>query len=122
VPVWEGGRRAGRLGEQDAALREAEARARDLAQQVEAEVATALLDLVSAQEQLDASRDRLRLAEQEVAQARERFRAGVSGNADVIAAQLALDAARSQHIDVQGAVVGARVNLARAEGRVTQLP
>lgn len=122
VPVWEGGRRESRLDEQSAALREAELRLRDLRSQVEADVATALLEYAAAAEQLDASGERLQLAEQEVAQARERFRAGVAGNADVIAAQLALNAARGQHIDVESALVAARVNLARAEGRVTQLP
>lgn len=122
VPIFDGFRLGARVDEQGAMLREAEARARDVEAQVDAELATALLDLSSAREQLDASRDRLRLAEQEVSQARERFRAGVAGNADVIAAQLGLDAARSQHIDVQSALVSARVALARAEGRVTTLP
>ncbi len=122
IPVWEGGRREGRVAEQDVALREAEAKVRDLEAQVDAELLTARLDLASAQQQVEASRERLRLAEQEVAQARERFRAGVSGNADVIAAQLALDASRSLHVDVQSALISARVALARAEGRVSQLP
>ncbi len=122
VPIWEGGRSEARIGEQEAAMHEAYVRAADLSMQVGAEIATALVDLNSAKEQLLASAERLQLAEQEVAQARERFRAGVAGNADVIAAQLALDNARSRHIDVQSAVVSARVALARAEGRVTQLP
>ena len=50
------------------------------------DVRGALLDLASAREQVDAARERQRLAEQEVQQARDRFRAGVAGNADVITA------------------------------------
>src|SRR5260221_7494138 len=46
------------------------------------------LNLRSSSEAVGAARERLALAEQEVAQARERFQAGVSGNADVITASL----------------------------------
>ncbi|MBW7932336.1 MAG: TolC family protein, partial [Gemmatimonadaceae bacterium] len=55
-------------------------------------------------------------------QARARFTAGVSGNADVITASLALNAARTQVVDARAAVQAARVTLARAEGTVTELP
>ena len=74
-----------------------------------------------ASEALTASRERLRLAEQEVEQARERFRAGVAGNADVVTAALTLNAARSQYVDVLTALQQVRVSLARAEGAITQL-
>ena len=62
-----------------------------------------------------------RLAEQEVDQARQRFRAGVAGNSDVVNAALTLNAARSQYVDVLTSLQVARVSLARAEGAVTQL-
>lgn len=122
VPIFEGFRGNARKDVQQAAVREAQARLHELQSQAEADVTLARMELSSAREQLEASADRLRLAEQEVSQARERFRAGVAGNADVIAAQLSLDLARSQHIEVQTALVSARVALARAQGRVTQLP
>jgi outer membrane protein TolC len=57
-----------------------------------------------------------------VAQARDRFRAGVAGNADVITASLSLNAARTAHVDALAAYHAARVALARAEGAVTELP
>jgi outer membrane protein len=122
VPIFEGFRTEARVQEQQAVLRQAETRERDLEAQVEADVRGAILDLASAREQVEASRERLRLAEQELQQARERFRAGVAGNADVITAQLGLDAARSQYVDVLTAAQTARVSLARAQGRVTALP
>lgn len=121
VPVFEGFRIAAHVQEQTAVLRQAETRARDVEAQIEADVRGSLLDLASAREQVEASRDRLHLAEQELAQARERFRAGVSGNGDVIAAQLDLDAGRSQHVDALTALQSARVSLAHAEGLVTSL-
>lgn len=122
LPVFEGFRTTARVQQQSAALKEAEARERDVALQVVLDVRTALLELSSSREQLDAARERLSLGEQEVAQSRERFRAGVAGNADVITAQLNLDAARSQYIDALASLEMARVSLARAQGHLLELP
>ena len=121
VPLFEGGLRTGQTQEAEAAAREIDVRRRDLRQQVAVEVRSALLDLVSAREQVDAAREHERLAELEVAQARERFRAGVSGNADVVTASLSLNAARTGLIDALTAYQAARVALARSEGTVSQL-
>jgi outer membrane protein TolC len=121
IPVFDGRRREARVLEQEAMLHDVEVRRRDLEQQVAADVRAALLDLASAREQVDAARERLRLAEQELSQARDRFRAGVAGNADVITASLSLNGARNLLIDAQTAYQSARVALARAEGNVTSL-
>ncbi|HEY2378362.1 MAG TPA: TolC family protein [Gemmatimonadaceae bacterium] len=121
VPVFDGFRREGRIQEQEAMTRELDVRRKDLEQQASIDVRGALLDLASAREAIGASRERLRLAEQEVDQARQRFRAGISGNADVVNAALTLNAARSQYIDVLTSLQVARVSLAHAEGAVTQL-
>jgi outer membrane protein TolC len=120
-PVFEGGRREAQTQQQEAVSREIDVRRRDLRQQVTLDVRTALLDLASAREQVEAARERQTLAEQEVAQARERFRAGVAGNADVITASLTLNNARTGLVDALTAYEAARVALARAEGNVTQL-
>jgi outer membrane protein TolC len=120
-PIFEGGRREAQTQEQLAAVHEIEVRRRDVREQVTADVRTALLDLTAAQEQLDVARERQRLAEQEVEQARDRFRAGVAGNADVITASISLNTARTAVIDALTAYQAARVSLARAEGNVTQL-
>jgi outer membrane protein len=121
LPVFDGFRREGRIQEQQAVTRELDVRKKDLEQQASLDVRGALVDLRSAREAIGASRERLRLAEQEVDQARQRFRAGVSGNLDVVNAALTLNAARSQYVDVLTSLQLARVALARAEGAVTQL-
>jgi outer membrane protein TolC len=121
VPVFDGFRREGRIEEQQAVARELDVRRRDLELRTAIEVRGALLDLASAREGVDAARQRLRLAEQEVAQARERFRAGVAGNADVVTASFSLNNARSQYIDALTSLQSARVALAHAEGAVTRL-
>ncbi|HEY6088686.1 MAG TPA: TolC family protein [Gemmatimonadaceae bacterium] len=121
LPIFDGFRREARVQEQRSVVKEAELRQRDLAQQAEADVRGALLDLAGAREQLDAARERLRFAEQEVTQARDRFNAGVAGNADVVNASLALTASRTLVNDAETAYQLARVSLARAIGSVTAL-
>jgi outer membrane protein TolC len=120
-PAFEGGRREGQQQEQEAAARDIDIRRRDLRQQVALDIRTAMLDIASAREQVDAARERQRFSELEVEQARERFRAGVAGNADVITALSGLNAARTGLIDALAAYHNARVSLARAEGTVSQL-
>lgn len=121
VGIFDGFRRASRLEEQQAIARETEARLRELRAQTSLEARAALLDLASADEQLEATRERLRLAEQEVAQAQERFRAGVAGNADVITALLSLTQARTLRNDALATYHTARVSLARAMGDLSVL-
>ena len=121
LPIFEGGRRESRVEEQDLMRREAEVRRRDLREQAAADVRQSLLDIASSREQVDASRERLALAQLELEQARDRFRAGVAGNADVITASLSLNAARTQLNDSLASWHLARVGLARAEGGVMQL-
>ena len=122
VPVFDGLRREARVQEQEAIAQAAEVRRQDLELQAATEVRGALLDLASTREQVAATRERLRLGEQELTQARERFEAGVAGNADAITASLALTGARTLLIDALTAYQNARVALARATGSVTELP
>jgi outer membrane protein len=122
IPIFDGLRREGRIQEAKAMASEIDVRRRDLRQQAAIEVRGALLDLASARQEAEAVREALRLAQQEVAQAQERFRAGVAGNADVITASLSLNSARTQAVDALASYQGAKVALARAVGSVTSLP
>lgn len=121
APIFDGRRREGRMAEQEAVARDLEARTRDLQAQVAADVRIALLNLASSTEVVVAARERLGLAEQEVAQSRERFQAGVAGNADVITASIQLNTARTQLVDALTSYESARIALARAEGVISAL-
>jgi len=121
LPVFDGYRRSGRVQEQTAVAQDFANRERDLRIQVEADVKVALLNLGSSAEAAVAARERLQLAEQEVQQARERFQAGVAGNADVITASLTLNVARTDVVTALSAYQAARIALARARGSVTSL-
>ena len=120
-PILDGLRREGRLAEQKSVAQQADVRARDLRQQVAADVDGALLDLRSAGAQQMVSGERLRLAGEEVSQARQRFEAGVAGNIEVINAQESLVRAREADIDARFAGLVARISLARAVGSARTL-
>ena len=121
LPILDGFRREGRLAEQQAVVRESEVRLRDLRQQITADVDGALLDLGSAGAQLAVAAERLQLAAEEVSEARQRFKAGVVGNIEVIAAQESLLRARDADIDARFAAVTARIALARSVGTARTL-
>jgi outer membrane protein TolC len=121
LPIFDGLRREGRVEEQTALHREIDVRRRDLREQASVEVRTALLDLASAREAVAAAQERVRLAEQEVSQASDRFRAGVAGNADVFTASISLNGARTQVVDALAGYQTARIALARAQGGARDL-
>ncbi len=121
LPILDGFRREGRRAEQEAVVRESDVRVTDLRQQVAADIDGALLDLRSAAAQQQIAADRLQLAAQEVSEARQRFRAGVAGNIEVINAQSSLLRARDADIDARFAAVTARIALARSVGSARTL-
>lgn len=121
VPVFEGGRRQARENEQSYVEQELEARRTDLMAQVSVDVRSALLDATSASEAVSAAQERLQLAEQEVAQSRDRFTAGVSGNLDVTSALLVLSGARTQLVDALANRQLARISIARSQGATSSL-
>ncbi len=119
--LFDGFRRESRIAEARAHERETSAQWEDLRRQVEVEVRSALLDLSAAKERVGATGVQLRLAEQEVAQARERFAAGLDDNSDVIAASLSLNGARDRSVDALASYHAARVALASAQGVTTAM-
>jgi outer membrane protein len=121
LPIFDGLRTESRLSEERARQREAEVQALDTRRQVETDVRSAMISVASAREEVAAAQVRLGLAGKEVSQARERFRQGVSGNADVITASMSLNSARDLMIDALTSYHMARVALASAQGTTTAL-
>jgi outer membrane protein len=121
LPLLDGLRRPARQQEQQARLEAQELRQRDLERQIATEVRQALLDLSSSDHQVALATGRLQLAERELAQARDRFAAGVAGSIETTSAQGGLVAARDELIQarVNGAV--SRVSALRALGILEQL-
>jgi outer membrane protein TolC len=121
VPILDGFRRQNRVKEQSLRLQIQEIRERDLVNQVETEARQSVLDLASAQQQVAIAADRLRLAEQELAQAQQRFQAGVAGSVETTNAQSSVIAARDALIQARVNFGTARVSAYRALGVIDQM-
>jgi outer membrane protein TolC len=122
VPLLDGLRRPARQQEQSARLDAQRLREHDVRQQVATETRQALLDLASAEHQVTLAGDRLRLAELELSQARERFSAGVAGSVETTNAQGGLVAARDGLIQARVSAAVARVAVRSALGTLDQTP
>jgi outer membrane protein TolC len=120
VPVFEGGRQRAHLVEADARLRERQSELADYRARVDYEVRAALLDLRSADEQVQVTQAAVTLANQELEQARDRFSAGVASNVEVIQAQDAVASASEQYISILYAHNLAKIALASALGVVDE--
>jgi outer membrane protein TolC len=121
VPILDGFRRQNRVSEQHLRMEIQEIRERDLVNQVETEARQAVLDVASARQQVAIAGDRLRLAEQELAQAQQRFQAGVAGSVETTNAQSSVIAARDALIQARVNFGTARVSAYRALGVIDQL-
>ena len=121
VPILDGFRRQSRSREQSARLEIQQIRERDLANQVETEARQAVLDLSSAEQQVAIARERVGLAERELREAEERFRAGVAGSVETSNAQSAVIAARDALIQARVNYGTARVSAYRALGIIDQI-
>jgi outer membrane protein TolC len=96
------------------------ARLDDLRGQIDSDVRTALLDLNAAADQVDVARSSVDLAEQTLAQAQDRFVAGVTDNLEVVQAQESVASAHESYISSLYAHNLAKVELARAIGNAEQ--
>jgi len=117
VPIFNGGLTLGRLTVATAREREAELQLGSVKGQVEEDVRLAISALRTTVERVNAAEDALRLAQRELDMARDRFRAGVADNLEVLNAQTSLANARAQQIEALAAYNAARLNLASSLGR-----
>ncbi|GJL54637.1 MAG: outer membrane protein [Nitrospirales bacterium] len=121
VPIFDGGQREGRISENRSLVRQESLRTQDLTYQVTLEVRDALLTIESAQQQVDVAQLGLKLSLKELELARERFAVGVATNIEVTNAQTSVAQARDNLIEALFTFNAARVNLARAQGRLHDL-
>ncbi len=110
--------RGARRAESSSLYRQEKIRLHDLEQQVELEVRLALDSLRSAQAEVDAAKEGLMLAENEVAQAQRRYQAGVTNSIEVTDAQTRLDRARDNQIAALYDYNLARIDLATGTGTI----
>jgi outer membrane protein TolC len=121
IPLWDGGRRDARRAESLSQYRQEKIRTADLKDQVELDVRLAIDSLQSADEQVKAAEEGLQLSENELAQAKRRYEAGVTNSIEVTDAQTRLDRARENRITALYNYNLARIDLATAMGTIQSL-
>jgi outer membrane protein len=120
VPVFDGGKREARRAESLSQYRQEQTRTRDLEQQVELDVRLAFDSIRSAATETETAREGVALSENELAQARRRYQAGVANALEVTDAQTRLDRARDNLINALYDYNVARIDLATATGRIRE--
>jgi outer membrane protein TolC len=117
IPVFNGGLTRGRITVATSRQRQAELELGSVRGQVEEDVRLAYVTLRTTAEQVRAADQTVTLALRELEMARDRFRAGVADNIEVVTAQDALSNARAAQVTALAEYNAARLNLAAALGR-----
>lgn len=120
VPIFQGSQvRADKL-QADSALEQRRAELADLGGQIDQQVRTALFNLKSSSDLVSVARSNIELANQTLAQSRDRFRAGVADNLEVVQAQESVAAANQSYIGSLYSFNLAKLSLSLAMGVAEQ--
>ena len=120
IPIFTGNSVHGEIQQADARLEQSRERLENLQAQVEADVRTAFLTLQSSAEQVKVAQSNIELADQTLAQSRDRFSAGVTDSVEVVQSQEAVAGAQEQYISSLYKYNFAKISLIRAMGAGTQ--
>jgi outer membrane protein TolC len=121
VPIFDGGRRQARRAETVHEMRQEQLREKDLRAQVELEVRQALESLKLAEQQIQVAEEGLAVAREELSQARRRYEAGVSGNLELVEAQVRLARSGDNRTAALYAWTAARIALFQSMGTIQEL-
>jgi outer membrane protein TolC len=120
IPIFTGNSVHGDIQQADARLEQSRERLENLRAQVEADVRTALLNLQSYADQVKVAQSNIALADQTLAQSRDRFSAGVTDSVEVVQSQEAVASAHEQYISSLYNYNFAKISLIRALGAGAQ--
>jgi outer membrane protein len=121
VPLFTGGRIHAEVVRADLEIRKLQEQRDDLRNQIALEVKTALLNLRSARNEVEVANLGVQLSKEEVDQARDRFKAGVANNIEVIQAQDSLSRANDNQIAALYRFNQARADVARSIGQMEKV-
>jgi outer membrane protein len=121
VPIFTGGRTHAEIVKSDLQLKVLDEQKADLRNQIALDVKTALLNLRSARNQVEVANLGIQLSKEEVDQARDRFKAGVANNIEVIQAQDALARANDNQIAALYRFNQARADYAKSVGQMEKV-
>jgi outer membrane protein TolC len=120
VPLFTGERIAAAVAQADATLERRRSEVADFKGRVDYEVRTAFLDMRAAETSVEVARKNIDLAEQTLAQARDRFANGVTSNLEVVLAESDVAAAHENYIASLFSHNFSKLTLLRAMGLAEQ--
>jgi outer membrane protein TolC/anti-anti-sigma regulatory factor len=121
MPLFTGGRIRAETTRADLEIQRLQQQQADLRNQIGLDVKNALINLTSARSQVQVANLGVQLSKEEVDQARDRFRAGVANNIEVIQAQDSLARANDNQIAALYRFNQARADLARSVGQMERV-
>ncbi|MGC1416465.1 MAG: TolC family protein [Candidatus Acidiferrum sp.] len=121
VPLFTGGRIHAEVVKDDLEVKKLEQQEDDLRNSIALDVKTALINLDSARSQVQVANLGVQLSKEEVDQARDRFKAGVANNIEVIQAQDSLARANDNQIAALYRFNQARADYARSTGQMERV-
>lgn len=121
MPLFTGGRIRAETVKADLEIRRLREQQADLRNEIGLDVKNALINLTSARNQVQVANLGVQLSREEVDQARDRFRAGVANNIEVIQAQDSLARANDNQIAALYRFNQARADLARSVGQMERV-
>lgn len=121
LPLFTGGRIRAEVVKEDLEIKRLEQQEEDLRNQIALDVKTALINLDSARNQVQVANLGVQLSKEEVDQARDRFKAGVANNIEVIQAQDSLARANDNQIAALYRFNQAHADYARSTGQMEKV-
>jgi outer membrane protein len=121
MPLFTSGRIHAEIVRADLDIQKLQQQQADLRNQIALDVKTALINLDSARNEVSVANLGVQLSNEEVDQARDRFKAGVANNIEVIQAQDSLSRANDNQIAALYRFNQARADLARAVGQMEKI-
>lgn len=121
VPLFTGHRIEARVSQARSQRQQLLIQKKDTERQIEQEVRQALLNWENARSRVELADQSVKLAEDELEQASDRFKAGVAPSIEVDNAQTSLSTARDTRIDALADESQARYDLSRATGQIRDL-
>jgi outer membrane protein len=121
MPLFTGGRIHAEIARANLEIQRIEQQQQDLRNSIALDVKTALINLDSARNEVAVANSGVQLSQEEVDQARDRFKAGVANNIEVIQAQDSLARANDNQIAALYRFNQARADLARSIGQMEKI-
>jgi outer membrane protein TolC len=120
IPIFQGGKVKADVEQAATLLRQERLQLENLRARVEYEIRSALLDVKTSDDQVAVANQQIGLAAEQLKEAQDRYKAGVSGSLEVVQAQEAVAGANENHIQALYQNNVAKLSLVRALGEAEQ--